>query len=403
MLSYNGRVRQIGGIALLMWTVGAIAQTVPASPQDLLARFQAQMLENMSSQPNYTCLETVERSRQVPGGGVQVNDTLRLDVALVNGKEMFAWPGSKQFEDKSIREMIATGMFGNGNYALYSRMLFGGAGPKFEYQGEFPLTGRPAARYDFRVHGVGSGYELSVDGRTAIVGFHGSIYVDPQTADLRRLEVNADDIPAALGLTAAEDRVDYARVAIGGEKFLLPVESALLMAGKTNISRNRVRFSGCHKFAGESSLIFDESELTDRADATAVAAEPTEVTLPLSTTLSIEIRNDLVLGKAATGDAVTGLLKSDVKAGKQILIKKGATATGRIVVLEHFPNFAILSVEFHELVWPGGHATFKSQLDRPGMPQAGSGRVYYSERGMQFMSPVPRTIRGAQLTFKTVE
>lgn len=396
-------MKQIGRIACVVWATACIFGQSATPSSDLLTRFHSQMLENMTSQPNYTCLETVERSRQAPGGGVLMTDTLRLDVALVDGKEMFAWPGSKQFEDKHIRDLIATGMFGNGNYGLYSRMLFGGGGPPFEYRGEFPLAGRAAARYDFRVQGKGSGYELSVDGRTAIVGFHGSAYIDPATGDLRRLEIYADDIPVALGLSAAEDRVDYARIAIGGEKFLLPVESALLMASKTSISRNRVRFSGCHKFAGESSLIFDESEPQDEEEA--AVEPPVEVPLPLNTSLVLEIRNDLSLEKAAIGDAVTALLKSDVKTGKQILIKKGATATGRIILLERFTNFTLVSVEFHELEWLNGHASFNARMDRSSTPGiVGVGRVYLSGDGMaQFMSPIPRTLRGAQWIFRTVE
>jgi hypothetical protein len=63
-----------------------------------------------------------------------------------------------------------------------------------------------------------------VNQREAVVGFHGSFYVDPDTLEVRRLGVVAEDIPAELELTAAETRVDYARLRIGDDEFLLPVE-----------------------------------------------------------------------------------------------------------------------------------------------------------------------------------
>ena len=63
-----------------------------------------------------------------------------------------------------------------------------------------------------------------------MVGFHGSFYADPVTLDVRRVEVVAEDIPAELGVTAAETTVDYGRLRIGDEEFLLPVESELMMA-----------------------------------------------------------------------------------------------------------------------------------------------------------------------------
>lgn len=351
---------------------------------DLLERFRMRMFETLGRQPNYTCLETVERTRQSPGGALQMKDMLRLEVALVDNKEMFAWPGSKEFEDKDLRELVTTGMFGNGNYGLYSRMLFGGDGPAFQYRDDVPLGDRSTARYDFRVSRGVSGYELGVDNRRAIVGFHGSIYVDATTADLRRLEVYADDIPPELGLSAAEDRVDYARIAIGEEKFLLPVESALLMAGKEVVSRNRVRFSGCRKFAGDSSLVFDESELTEAA---AEAAALKEVMLSSDASFSLEIRSDLRLDSAAMGDEVKAVLKSNVKNGKEVVIPKGATATGRILLLYHLADLTMLAIEFHELEWPGGHAAFKARLDGG---------------AMRIGRPLPRSLRGQSWNFKTV-
>src|SRR5581483_3540644 len=75
-------------------------------------------------QPDYTCLETVERTEQSGANRSRVEDTLRLEVALVEGKEMFAWPGSRQFEDRELRDLVSTGMFGNGNFAVYARILF---------------------------------------------------------------------------------------------------------------------------------------------------------------------------------------------------------------------------------------------------------------------------------------
>ena len=62
----------------------------------LLARIRTHMLETLERQPNYTCVETVERSRRAAAARrFQLQDTLRLEVALVEGHEMFGWPGSK--------------------------------------------------------------------------------------------------------------------------------------------------------------------------------------------------------------------------------------------------------------------------------------------------------------------
>ena len=100
-------------------------------------------------QPNYTCTETVERTRQVAGNHSRIEDTLRLEVALVDGKEMFAWPGSKQFEDRELDDLVATGMFGNGNFAIYARILFLSNLAVFENRGRRNWTGVPPGSTSF--------------------------------------------------------------------------------------------------------------------------------------------------------------------------------------------------------------------------------------------------------------
>jgi hypothetical protein len=387
-------------LLFLLVAASASAQLPNLRPETtLLAEVREKMINLLANQPNYTCLETVERTRQAPGGGSQVEDTLRLEVALVEGKEMFAWPGAKQFEDKNIRELVSTGMFGNGNYAIYSRMLFNAAGPDFVYQGRVPLLSAQLARYDFRVHVSRSGYHLSSGDREAVTGFHGSIYLDPEKAELRRLEVVADDIPVELGITSAEDRVDYASVLIGDETFLLPVESALQMSSKDVVSRNRVRFSGCRKFTGESSLIFDDPEVQEVAAPQAV----TEVELPVGASISLEILTDLRMDRTAVGDQVTAVLRSDIKRGKEVVVKKGATVQGRVTMLERTPYVFVLGLSFHELEWKGGHAQLRAKLDGlAGFALAGRPRIVVTPDGFIQAASSQRSMRGETLMLRTV-
>jgi hypothetical protein len=364
----------------------------------LLTQAREKMMDTLVNQPNYTCLETVERTRQAPGGGLSVQDTLRLEVALVEGKEMFAWPGAKEFQDRDIRELVSTGMFGNGNYGLYIRMIFSGSGPAFTQGGTVNVNGIATTRYDFRVRAGSSGYHLSVGGNDAIVGFHGSVYIDPSTADLRRLEVFADDIPPELGLTAAEDRIDYARLRIGDDAFLLPVESNLYMASKESVSRNHVRFSGCRKFTGESSVIFDDAELTETT-----AAVIDEFTLPPDTLLAFELTSDIHLDRAAIGDSITAKLASDVKRGKEKLIAKGAIATGRVVAVERTRTYYAIQLQFQDLNWNHGHAPIQASFERMGgLTLAGRPAVRVSVNGTIQTQPTARNLRGETVFYRTV-
>ena len=340
----------------------AAATGVFAQKNDPLPRIRAQMAELLRGQPNYTCTETIERTRQTPANRAKVEDTLRLEVALVDGKEMFAWPGSKQFEDRDLSELISTGMFGNGNFAIYARILFLSNIAKVEFRGEAAWGGRPALRYDFQVARSIGGQRLSVNGREATVAFHGSFYADPVTLEVRRVEVAAEDIPASLGVTAAETTVNYGRVNIGDETFLLPVESELMMALPDVIDRNWVRFSSCRKFTGESTLLFTDPELQE--NSTKPAGPLREVEIPAELTLPLEMPAvDLMRG--AVGDAVQATLRVDLRKGRDLLAPKGSIARGRIIRLERYPSYFLLKIDFQDLEWPGGHARLKLSFDQP--------------------------------------
>jgi hypothetical protein len=290
-----------------------------------------------------------------------VEDTLRLEVALVDGKEMFAWPGSRQFEDRELGDIVSTGMFGNGNFAIYPRILFLANVAAIEYFGKTQSGGRPALRYDFRVSREKGGHRLRVNKREEVVAFHGSFYADPETLDLLRLEVVAEDIPADLGLTASETSVNYGRLKIGEERFLLPVESELMMSLPDSIDRNWVRFSSCRKFTGESTLLFTDPDLPATPGAQAAAAAR-EVEIPAGLILQLEMPA-LDLMKAAVGDALEARLAADVKKNRELLAPKGAMARGRIVRLDRSSGYFVLKIDFQDLEWPGGHARLKLIFD----------------------------------------
>jgi hypothetical protein len=123
-------------VLLALWTCAALRAAQPEMPRDLLllANIKQKMRQNLRQVPNYTCLETIERSRRYPRslvvsrdggpGPFQPLDTLRLEVAEVEGKEFFARPGARNFEDTRPRTFARDGMIGNGVFTLLTRSIF---------------------------------------------------------------------------------------------------------------------------------------------------------------------------------------------------------------------------------------------------------------------------------------
>src|SRR5207247_2136627 len=131
---YNGsQMRWTPALAGLLLCFACRAQEAVAPQTLTLERVKAKMADNLRRLPNYTCSQTIERSkRRQPSSPSELVDTLRLEVALVDGKELFSLPGAAQFEEKEIREFASeAAAIGDGAFALQARSLFLTGSPEF--------------------------------------------------------------------------------------------------------------------------------------------------------------------------------------------------------------------------------------------------------------------------------
>jgi hypothetical protein len=238
-------------------TAGAFGQ----SPEEAqLARFKEKIRRDMTGIPNYTCLETIERGRRVwpldqdfIAGG-----TVRLEVSIVAGKELFARPGARSFEDKDVASLVPTGAIGTGVFAAFARDLFVKGKGTLRYKREENLNGRRSVRYDFRLTREESALKLEVDTISATVAAKGSFWFDPVSLDLIRLDVYGDSMPKEMGLAEAVTRTNYARTHIGDSDALLPKRSELTMTSLSGVTfRDVIGFSQCHEYRADSTIDFD--------------------------------------------------------------------------------------------------------------------------------------------------
>ena len=115
--------------AILLAAFSLRAQSSLSPDLELLTKVRLRMQFHLRHQPNYTCVETIERSSRAKSTHkLRVLDTLRLEVALVDGREMFGWPGSKKFEDTDVTKLVTSGAIGfNGNFRFPRPVSFFGS------------------------------------------------------------------------------------------------------------------------------------------------------------------------------------------------------------------------------------------------------------------------------------
>ena len=339
----------------------------------LLARIKAKVEANLRLQPDYTCVETIERStRRGASRRYRLVDTLRLEVALVSGKELFSWPGAREFKDQDIRELVPAGAIGTGGFALHARSVFLSRAPTYTYAGEEEINGRRSVRYDYRIPLLWSNYYVRLNQTEAKVGHHGSFWVDANSLDLVRLDIHADDIPPKVLLSAVDLSIVYERMRIGDSSFLLPASAVTTLTHtRGDVSRNVTRFSGCRQYKGESFVCFCVPP------PEAAPKPPVMVSLPAGLRFELVLRTPIISGQSVIGDALTAVVPSDVKRNKRVVIPKGAVASGRLLRLEKVfgkNDYTVVAIQFDTLAFDNKRARLVAKLT--GFPSYLAGGVH---------------------------
>jgi len=331
-----------------------------ATDGELLMRIRLAAQRNLTRLPNFTCLETIERSRRrVPARKYDLIDIARVEVALVEGKELFAWPGSGKFDDRELQELIPGGATGNGSFALHARAVFLGRHTTFENLGETALEGRAAYHFRYNVPQPFSGFTMRNGNRSAVVGYTGEFFIDRANLDLLQLSVRGKDLPEALEISEHQEVLRFQRVMIGESEYLLPQSSDLVLGDAGGVeSRNRTSFSGCKQYGVTSSISFDAPEEGSAEAMAAARAAVARERIAGGLTLEIELPG-MELGKTAVGDAVTARVVRDVKREGRVAIPKGAQLKGRVIHFEHMGQTRVgslyveriqLGMEFDEVM-----------------------------------------------------
>ena len=346
---------------------------VRISPEVLaLAEIIRRMRRSVEQMPNYTCLQTIRRVRvgekkRKRGKGklrpdgfmehkgalpLDSTDTVKIDVAFADGKELYSWPGARRFEDRPLPEIVGFGTVSTGDFAAHARTLFVNRNGQFSYVGEVDFKGRRAIRYDFRVPLFRSGYSITDAGGEATVGYGGSIWADADTKDLLRIEAKVEDVPPSLTMSQVINRLDYETVRIGGKEFQLPKRAHLATYFQTGAeNHNWVEFSGCREFGAQSELSFTDTpkELVITTDL-----DPEEFALPPGVSLRLRLETAINSATSSTGDELRATVTRAVKHQGKVVIPRGAVAVGRLRRLESFSEprdhfvvaFAFDRVEF---------------------------------------------------------
>lgn len=330
---------------VIMWAADSAAET-------LLNNTRLNALDNLKRLPRYVCVQTVARSEfELPRRGsscasaisnserngaarvLRWHDRLRLDVAAGDKSEMFSWAGASKFEAGDISTLVARGASGSGEFASFLSGIFGGDAEGFVYHGLKDMPFGSAGWFDFTVPVAKSHYQYTADGKDYVtVGYRGSFYADPQSADLREVDLEATDFSTSDSVCRIDYKIGYARTQIGPNSFMLPKSSSMDVVYRNSTeSLNETSFATCREYVGESSIRFDVDE---NGNVPETAKRADQRPLPPKTHLRVRIDPPVDSTTAAAGDPITGVVDTAVKEKGEIVVHVGDKLHGRIFRIE---------------------------------------------------------------------
>ncbi len=331
--------------------VALCAQDLPPGVL-LLSRVKRHTAEELKQLNNVSCLETVYREQETRNSKMAPLDTIRLEVLTDGHAEQYASPGDRKFSSEHPITYAGSGVLGNGLFGLYLRNILLSGFAVSQYKGEEEIGDHRLARWDYKLPSVWSGERIQLLEGSGTVGLHGSFWADPQTYDVTRLELHADEIPPSLPLEEEAISIRYGRARLGGSVDVLLPQAAefLLVKSSGEVDHNRMEFTHCRVFGAESSIDF--SATGSEAPAPRFGVSTVDDTLrPLPAGLQIEVKlTSPISGDIPVGSLIEGAVAAKVKG--TITIAEGSPVRGRIRRMEHYRSpmpYFVVALEFTEL------------------------------------------------------
>jgi hypothetical protein len=237
------------------------AKPAAAASEALIKRTKEWSETFTNGLPNFVCQQSTTRYMQESkSSGWQVQDLVTAKVVYEDGKEDYReiTVGGK----RTTKAMLDLGgSTSTGEFASTLQSLFSNASQaQFKFYRSTTLRDSPAAIYDFKVPLPNSNWMTKTGGQALRPAYSGSVWIDRSTAQVRRIEMQADNIPKDFPLDSLQWAVDYENVRLGTASFLLPVhaENLACWRGSPMCTKNEVDFRDYHKYSGESTITFDK-------------------------------------------------------------------------------------------------------------------------------------------------
>jgi hypothetical protein len=219
----------------------------------LIERAREAAFEFSEKLPNFICQEVMSRYTQRGREPEMSLDVVSADIIYDDAHETYRNVKiNDRPTDRGMQEIggsWSTGEFGS----ILLELFHPDTHAQFRSGGASSISGFSAQVYDFQVQRENSHWMVQSGSQTLAVAYGGSVWVDPKTARVLRIEMQARNIPSDFPTDTVESAVDYSYVWISGMSFLLPVhaESLGCERGSSVCRHNIIDFRNYHEFKAD--------------------------------------------------------------------------------------------------------------------------------------------------------
>lgn len=228
----------------------------------MLSRITGIALRAQERLPDFICTQRTTRREDTTGKGRRwkQRDTLEIEFSFIGHQP--AWNLLKLNRRSTLinYSQYRSGFISDAILQFFSLpgSLFGTqAATQFDWSRWDMLDGRRMAVFALRVPASDSRLAFTGEEGRFVVGFHGLLYADAETAQVRRLEIQVD-LPADFRIRECSVNVDYGEVRIADQAFFLPARAVVQARIGTQLAKNEIEVVRYQKYAADATVTFGD-------------------------------------------------------------------------------------------------------------------------------------------------
>jgi len=207
--------------------------------------------------PNFVCLELTDRSVDSAGNGRwrrkdSFGEMLRYRESQDTRKVVEVDGRPSKMERSDMKGPLALGEFG----VLLGAVFRPSSRAEFHWKETDALGQDTVQVFEYRVDRKNDSMSFTDSNGRFYAGYHGVAYIDSSTFGIRRITMEADDIPENSSMRAAAITIDYDYVTVGTHEYLLPVRGTIrVRRGKHEVDLNQIVFQDYRRYASQAKIV----------------------------------------------------------------------------------------------------------------------------------------------------